>query len=149
MQRDTACAAQLYAAIGNFVAGWAMPMCRKTNARPAAYKRQHHFASGAVSVNDARLTKLRAAGACGDPLRLTGWLPFITARQKTLATATRWMSLPPRGRNSKPCCKKPRPQMRRGVYHSAIKALSAPASAAGCSHDMECPACGMIRTAIP
>lgn len=59
MQRDTACAAQLYAAIGNFVA-WLGYADVPEDKRPASrvQKGSTIFASGAVSVNDARLTKL-------------------------------------------------------------------------------------------
>ncbi|UXY13248.1 virulence factor SrfC family protein [Kosakonia sp. ML.JS2a] len=59
MQRDTACAAQLYAAIGNFVA-WLGYADVPEDKRPASrvQKGSTIFASSAVSVNDARLTKL-------------------------------------------------------------------------------------------
>ncbi|TDT59542.1 hypothetical protein DFO53_1125 [Enterobacter sp. AG5470] len=59
MQRDTACAAQLYAAIGNFVA-WLGYADVPEDKRPASrvQKGSTIFASAAVSMNDARLTKL-------------------------------------------------------------------------------------------
>ncbi|MGY5957028.1 virulence factor SrfC family protein [Kosakonia sp. BK9b] len=59
MQRDTACAAQLYAAIGNFVA-WLGYADIPEDQRPASrvQKGSTIFATGATGVNDARLTKL-------------------------------------------------------------------------------------------
>ncbi|AMO49580.1 Coiled-coil structure [Enterobacter sp. FY-07] len=59
MQRDTACAAQLYAAIGNFVA-WLGYADVPEDKRPASrvQKGSTIFASASVSMNDARLTKL-------------------------------------------------------------------------------------------
>lgn len=59
MQRDTACAAQLYAAVGNFIA-WLGYAAVSESQRPASriQKGSVIFATAAIGVNEGRLTKL-------------------------------------------------------------------------------------------